>query len=50
MNDLQESDGKEFGVGGKPGGPGGWQLKPPGLLVEALKDGYKLRPEPGSRE
>lgn len=33
----------------KPGGLGGWHLKPPGIPLEKWGDGTRLRPEPGSR-
>jgi len=45
MTDIQRHIGKEFGAG-KPWGPGGWQLKPPGPL---RLGGCGFRPEPGSR-
>ena len=38
MNDLQGIDGKRSWVRGKPGGLGGWRLKPPSSA---------LRREPG---
>lgn len=48
MNNFHEINGKKLGWG-KPGGLGGWHLKPTSSSLEEMNGGIWLRPEPGSR-